>query len=326
MVKEIGGYFELEHCSGQEYYSNAIPLNCGRNALAYLVEARRYKKVYVPAFCCGSVERGLQKGGASCERYEVDECLHPAFDKELQPNEAVLFVNYYGQLSNEEILAYKKRWGAVIADNSQAFFQYPVDGVDTIYSCRKFFGVADGAYLATEAKLGRALEEDVSAKRMLFVLGRYDENASAYYKQASENNTAFDTVPIRFMSKLTHNLLRGIDYEAAKIRRRENATYLHERLGEKNQLSYRVPDGAFMYPFYGKGISGRAFRRYLQEVHIYVPCLWPDVLQWETEDSLAYRLADEIVPLPCDQRYGREEMEYIVDKVKEFLKRNCSFF
>lgn len=37
---------------------------------------------------------------------------------------------------------------------------------------------------------------DVSAKRMLFVLGRYDEDASIYYQEASHNNEIFSDKPI----------------------------------------------------------------------------------------------------------------------------------
>ncbi len=319
-MREIGGYFELENSSGQEYHIDAIALNCGRNALAYLAEARAYKKVYIPKFCCNSVETGLQKGGAVCERYNVDECFRPKLDKDLKHDEAVLIVNYYGILSEEEILSYQKRWGAIVVDNTQAFFQRPVNGADTIYSCRKFFGVADGAYLASEARLSRALEVDMSAPRMGFVLGRYEGRASDYYAQAAENNKRFNDEPMRLMSKLTHNLLRGIDYEAVKARRRENAEYLHARLEKKNQLNYLVPDGAFMYPFYGRGISGQGLRRYLQSAKIYVPCLWPDVLEREPEDSHEYQLADNIVPIPCDQRYDENDMELIVDKIEEYLK------
>ena len=37
-MKEIGGYFQLEQLSGNEYYQDLLPLNLGRTALLYALE------------------------------------------------------------------------------------------------------------------------------------------------------------------------------------------------------------------------------------------------------------------------------------------------
>lgn len=42
-MKEIGGYIELDTCRHAMLHEDAILLNCGRNALAYLLEARGIK-------------------------------------------------------------------------------------------------------------------------------------------------------------------------------------------------------------------------------------------------------------------------------------------
>ena len=52
-------------------------------------------------------------------------------------------VNFYGQLSNQ----YIESLGCnIIVDNAQSYFQEPINGIDTLYTCRKFFGVPDGVY------------------------------------------------------------------------------------------------------------------------------------------------------------------------------------
>ena len=56
MVKEIGGYFELENFRGPEYHDRALALNCGRNALAYLIEAKKIQQILIPYFLCSSVK------------------------------------------------------------------------------------------------------------------------------------------------------------------------------------------------------------------------------------------------------------------------------
>ncbi len=42
-MKEYGGYIEFENYHGNMLHEGAISLNCGRNALAYLCEAKKIK-------------------------------------------------------------------------------------------------------------------------------------------------------------------------------------------------------------------------------------------------------------------------------------------
>ena len=58
-------------------------------------------------------------------------------------------------------------------------------------------------------------------------------------------------------------------------------------------------------------------RQKLNEKKVYVPLLWPNVIEDWDESDLAYYLADHILPLPCDQRYTTEDMEYVVKMVNE---------
>ena len=43
MNREIGGYFQLESFSGQEYYCNLVALNSARNCLLYLLKAKKIR-------------------------------------------------------------------------------------------------------------------------------------------------------------------------------------------------------------------------------------------------------------------------------------------
>jgi hypothetical protein len=38
------------------------------------------------------------------------------------------------------------------------------------------------------------------------------------------------------------------------------------------------------------------------------------------EDSIEYKYAANILPLPCDQRYAIEDMEYLLDMLMTVLK------
>lgn len=43
-MREIGGYIELDTYSGHILHNDGIKLNCGRNALSYLIKAKGIKK------------------------------------------------------------------------------------------------------------------------------------------------------------------------------------------------------------------------------------------------------------------------------------------
>ena len=105
-MHEIGGYFEMEKFHGQEYHMGADAFDSGRNALAALVIARQYKHVYLADFSCDSMADGIRKGGAKVRYYSVDANFQPVFSSTLAPEDALLIVNYYGQLTNEILDAY----------------------------------------------------------------------------------------------------------------------------------------------------------------------------------------------------------------------------
>lgn len=103
----------------------------------------------------------------------------------------------------------KVQYDRIIVDNAQSYFQMPVEGVDTLYTCRKYFGVADGAFLCTDTQLERPLEQDESYERMHFLLGRFERSASEFYSEYVANDGFFDNESLKRMSRLTKNLLRG---------------------------------------------------------------------------------------------------------------------
>ena len=315
-MKEIGGYFGLEEFSGKEYYPDLIAVNNARNALLYLLKARGIRKLYIPYFLCNSVSGVCEREGYAYEYYGIGEDFTPIFDKKLDEGEYLYVVNYYGQICDETVKELERKHKRIILDNVQAFFHKPMPGIDTVYSCRKFFGVPDGGYVSTDARIDGELATDVSMDRMKHVLGRYEgECANDYYSDFKANDRSFIDLELKSMSSLTHNILRAIDYSAVKSKREENFKILHSALGEKNKLNIRIPTGPYAYPFYCE--NGMEIKRQLAQKKIFVATLWPNVLNMT--DSLEKDYAENILPLPCDQRYSAEDMEFIIKTVSELL-------
>lgn len=312
-MKELGGYFGLETFVGREYHENLIALNNGRNALLYILKAKKIKKLFLPWFLCDSVSNLCDRYGYAFEYYSIDRDFMPVFNKKLGAKEYLYVVNFYGQLSNEIAYKLKERYGNIIFDNIHAFFQKPVNGIDTIYSCRKFFGVPDGSYLSTDTVLEEPIPVDVSMDRMIYVLGRFEGCASDYYADFKANDHSFAELELRQMSKLTHNLMKAVDYEYARQKRNENYAVLDSLLGSCNALSLKTPDGPYAYPFYCS--NGMELKKKLASHGIYVATLWPNVLNIGQRLEVDY--AKNILPLPCDQRYDAKDMERIVREIRD---------
>ena len=317
-MKEIGGYFGLDNLVSNEYHKDLVSVNNGRNALLYLMAAKNIQKVYVPYYLCDSVSGILERNNFPYEYYHVDSEFMPIFERELSSNEYLYIVNLFGQITNIQVNDMMNKYGRIIFDNTHAFFQKPIKGIDTIYSVRKFFGVPDGAYLSTNALLRADLEVDISKDRMKHILGRFEGAGSEHYHSFHENDEVIDREPLKQMSRLTKNLLGAIDYEEVRRTRNGNYGYLESRLKESNGLQPVTPDGPFAYPFYVE--NGIELRKQLAREKIYIPTLWPNVLENMPVESVEYQYAANILPLPCDQRYDERDMEYMVEML--FNKMN----
>jgi len=310
-MKEIGGYFGLEPLISREYYPDLIALNNARNALVYLLKARSIRKLYIPYFLCDSVSKVCDREGCPYEYYHIGRDFLPVFEKTPADGEFLYVVNFYGQISDEKITELKRLYKNVIFDNVQAFFQRPVAGIDTVYSCRKFFGVPDGGYLSSDARLDELIPKDTSKDRMKHILGRFEGSAGEYYADFKANDHSFVELELREMSALTHNILGAIDYDRVREEREVNYRTLESALGTVNHLSLTAPVGPYCYPFYCE--NGMAVKQRLAEKKIFVATLWPNVL--ELNGSIEKEYAENILPLPCDQRYTEEDMLFVADEI-----------
>lgn len=311
----IGGYFELEHLRYEEYHKDAIKLNTGRNCLEYILRARKYRKVYIPYYTCEVILEPFKKLDVEYAYYQIDDKLEIVEDNfNLQEDEALLYTNYYGlKQSYVEDMVYK--YGKqIIVDNTQAFYAKPIDGIDTFYTCRKFFGVPDGAYLYINTDKEFELERDVSYHRMTSLLKRLEFEPEAGYQDFRDVSHGLIGQPIKRMSKLTECLMQSIDYASASKQRRANYLQLHKALQDSNQLNFVLEDNTvpMVYPYM---ISDEELRERLIKNRIFVARYWPNVLEWASKGSVEYSLALNLLPLPIDQRYRKNEMDYIINTV-----------
>lgn len=322
-MKAIGGYFELaDYEEGSVFpHQDGILLNTGRNALEYILRSiGEVKHIYLPYYTCEVVLEPIEKLHIPYTYYHINQQFEIVDNIQPKKGEYIIANNYFG-IKDAYIQQLAEQYGGhLIVDCAQAFFAKPLPGIKAFYSTRKYVGVADGGV----AYLGNLPDDKVEVNE----IERSDEHDSHLLKrkqfgaesgfadyQANEKN--LDNQPIRLMSVNTKWILDHIDYDKVIERRRENFQYLHEALAAKNQLQLSAIDTfvcPMVYPF--MMATERNLRKELIENKVFVAKYWPNVVQrdgYEVECSMA----TNILPLPIDQRYGRDDMDRIIEIINQ---------
>jgi hypothetical protein len=291
-----------------------------RSCLIFVVKQRKYKKIYLPFYLCASIKYILRSYHIAYEFYAIDNEFKPILDREMKNGECLFFVNYLGQFSNDEIIFYQQRYKNIFVDNTQSFFQKPVERIDTAYSCRKYFGVFDGAYLNISLNIKDVYEMlplCISHDKMTHINGRFETSAENYFNVFIENEKINRGYPIKKMSLLSQNILRGIDYQKILDKRIKNMIFLADNLIDINKTKIKNSAGLFYYPLLLE--NGKDIKKKLINNKIYVPTLWPNVLVDASENSFEHFITDNMIFLPIDQRYDKNDMEYMIDVLKKTI-------
>ncbi len=315
----IGGYFELELTyRGTFPGEDCVLLNSGRNALEYILRSvQAIERLYLPYFTCDVVLEPINKLGIPIAWYHIDENLEISDEIVLGCDDYLLYTNYYGlkdlyckHLSNK----YKDH---LILDNAQAYFSDRIIGVKTFYSPRKYVGIPDGGIAYCENGMGiRQFTKDQSWERCSHLLKRHDLIPSEGYQDFKENSKKLKGLDICQMSELTKAILHSIDFNEIKERRKKNYSILDKEFHSKNLLQLpfdKENNTPLIYPLWLE--NGSEVKKELAKQQIFCATYWPNVLEWCNPKDLEYQLADNIICIPIDQRYGEYDMKRIVDTI-----------
>lgn len=106
-------------------------------------------------------------------------------------------------------------------------------------------------------------------------------------------------------------MMQSINYDLIAEKRRKNYEFLRNALGGEPLVGDVVP---MIFPYLKDG--GEMVRRLLIQSRIFVAKYWPNVDAWAGERAIETWMANNILPLPIDQRYGNDEMSQIVELIK----------
>lgn len=315
-MKPIGGYFEWEFPPAKKFtlHKDAIFLNSGRHAFEYILRILPcIKKIWIPYFTCDAILYPLQKLNIPWNFYHINKKLEILNNIELSEGEYILYTNYYG-VKDE----YCKKIAAIygnkaIIDNAQALFCKSIPEASQFYSPRKFMGMPDGGLaIAIFSSSTDTLTQDTSFDRCSHLLKRTELSPSEGYADFKACSKKISEAPLCQMSRISKSILLSVDLESIKQKRRQNFFLLHEILSNTNVFdipnfnSFECP---LVYPYWSN--NGDVLKKKLIEQQIFVATYWPNVFEWTKQDDLECQIANHMVCIPIDQRYGKEDMERI---------------
>ncbi len=324
-MKEFGSFIELQMPNGQEYYnqtSDIARLNTGRSAIWHAFRCTSCSAIWIPIYQCDSIRKILLAQDVEVKYYRTDYNFNP-IDLMPSDNEAVLFVNYYGIMSYERMKLLSNLSRHPIIDNCQSFFTKPIPEAFNIYSCRKFIGVADGAYVIghNAQRFTDEYAQGYSSDTAKFLLTRIEYGCEGKgYAERSINEQRIDTEGVKLMSKLTRTILDGTDYTLIKNKRRNNFSIAHQLLGSINKLNplmyYDDETIPMVYPLL---VENDSLIDRLYAAKHFQGHWWSYICDEQPENYFEHWISRYIIPITIDQRYSKGDIEYLAQIIKSYI-------
>jgi len=355
VLREIGSEFWLDHNDAEvdcapfrwlECFGHFALVASGRAAITRALELECITKgtVLLPAYTCEAVVQPFAEQGLMCRFYGVNENLEPDIDciREVEDVSVFLHMGYFGFNSNKSLdsaIHSLKQSGAIIVEDvtHTLFSTHTRHNSNDYYvaSLRKWFGAPSGGVIASSRKISATgknankelveIRTDALSKKARYISSPDPELKREFnilFRQAEQLlNTDASASDIDEMSR---DIVFRTDAGRLISKRRENYTYLYERLTGCKDItvlghSLSQQSCPLCFPVLVHGARDW-LQSELAKKGIYCPAHWPPPSNLtEDEFDSARVLYDCEMSIPCDQRYGLSEMEYIADIIETLL-------
>lgn len=331
-ARPIGGFLPLRvptRPAAQSAYAlwagtgaSVWTLHNARSALHALWAATTPRRVWLPAYVCREVASGVP-AGIDVAYYPLDERLDPRVEHlaaRLEDGDHVLAVDYFGRPARADFRELVRARPAVgwVQDCAHALDVGAFAWGDwLLYSPRKLVGVPDGGILVArrEAMAHPATTALTDFSFVLPSLERFEdreESDNAKWYATYVRQEAAMGVGTHAMSRLAMEVLNACDAKADADTRRANYAVLHERL----RAWAFLPDAPGSFVPMGFPIRVPAAARVVERLaamRIFAARHWRDLPAPRAEFPGEHALAAELVTLPCDYRYGEQDMRRVAE-------------
>ena len=323
-------------------------LSSGRQAIRYCLRDLEGvpKRALLPEYTCASVIQPFLEEGYHLDFYSLGQDLKMTSSQLISQAKSqgagvLLFHPYFGFDTLDIDQAFPEDL-VVIHDASQSFasgLYYP--GVDyRMVSIRKWGPFSDGGFcgkwggefkdqaqLTGDLEVNRLVREAYELKAAYIERGRGDKASYlALYRQALNRLSSRDS--LFAMDPQAQALYFNYDWQALAQKRRDNYQSLlaYPRWSDLGQLIFPSLDKEsqvpLYFPFYVSGGRRDQLQAFLIGRDIYAPVIWPcpTFLAERGISPQVARIYQQVLVLPIDQRYGREDMERIRQALDDFLE------
>lgn len=335
MKRPVGGFLPLRLPAGTPPVISLLAewvgpdtqhwmLHNGRSALHALWQADKPRRIWLPAYVCSEVASSVPASG-DLRYFPLDNALQPRIDflsANVQEGDHILAVDYFGRPANPEFVALVHARPDVgwVEDRAHALDPgEPSWGDWVLYSPRKLVGVPDGGILVAARKplppLTTTPLSDFSFALPAFERfeDRGEERNEQWYASYQREERAMK-VGNQVMSRMALDVLNSVDVKDDSTRRRRNYEVLRNRLAE---WSFFAEPGIGFAPlgFPIRVKNAAMLAKGLSERHIFAARHWATLPSDPRTFAAEHRLANELLTLPIDYRYGEPDMHRVADAV-----------
>ena len=345
--------FVLE-CDHKGVYNRKFFTNNGRTATVLAlnngIKIKHSDVILIPEYNCISIINALSAAGADYQFYKVKEGLIIDTDdirNKMSDSVVALYViPYFGvpqpKRIVDELIKISKDYNVpIIEDLTQALFTVESGTIGfgdlIVSSTRKWFPMTDGGIVFVKdgmnfktPELKEEYDEAVYTQMFLAAARYYygakdvlDDDAYLNIERTANSKRYLDFTP-KAMTHISSNIFFQTDLKRLKSKRRENYTTLYELLKDDENVQIvgtSIVERPGIVPFGIQLIVNErdklaAYLRY----HKVIPEIqWVLPTQYYVPSEYALYMSEHSLMLQCDQRYGREEMEYTVKIIRQFF-------
>lgn len=354
-MKEYGSYFNFDYknnlyinsqsCGLPKRGLKSVYLRSGRECIRYCLQQlnNKVENALLPDYVCKSVVLPFEEAGLKIIYYNIDDKMTSQVrDEDLKEKTVYLFINYFGYKNyiSNNILQIKKtlRNFYIIKDSTHDYFDIQNDYfmykiVDfEICSLRKWVAIPDGGVVNiindTFITNNVVIDLDESwAKTRIEAMKLKTE-----YIMNQENNLKINYLNIFSnlntqllldkrivgISEYSYQYISSYDFMSMYRQRKINISILHDEL--KDVINEMPFDEAVCSLYYPIIVNERdIIQETLANYGIYCPVIWPLPSSTLEFPSIARFLSNNILAIPCDQRYDINDMKYIAKTIKKII-------
>lgn len=337
-------------------------LNGGKACLVvisdYLLD-HGINKILLPSYLCPTIVTTLEACGLVCDYYQI----HPDFSIDLNDlaqkivnHQAVYFINYFGffhSLETQNYLTSLQQKGIILVeDNAQGGFHPLLSNQeitpnhcpsDFIFNSMRKLSAYDGGYLSTALDVRPYIRKHQGcSNRRLPIIRKYRQRLADYLYQGVDIYTELEQLyelaeyyyEMDFVvegDQEERQQIERMDWNGIRQVRRKNYEYLLSLISGISELSpiFPILQERIMplgLPVYVSGISRDGLFDELGNSGIGLTIHWDGLLH-DTRlngNSIAVNMARKILTLVIDQRTSHTQMDYVAQKIFNFINHTKS--